>query len=80
VRSLIHETALLAPEDLDRLSFLRAVREHHRKLPVKAAISTLVERKPHPCNSARDSTAASSSSAGWINPADSGQVNRPSRS
>ena len=39
VRSLIHEAALLAREDPDRLSFLHAVRVLRRKLPAKAAIS-----------------------------------------
>ena len=39
VRSLIHEAALLAREDPDRLSFLHAVRVIRRKLPAKAAIS-----------------------------------------
>ena len=37
VRSLMHEAALKADEDPDRLSFLHAVRVLRRKLPVYAA-------------------------------------------
>jgi hypothetical protein len=38
VRSLIHEAALKAERDPDRLSFLHAVRVVRRKLPLYAAI------------------------------------------
>ena len=38
IRSLIHEAALKADEDPDRLSFLHAVRVIRRKLPVAVAI------------------------------------------
>jgi len=37
VRGLMHEAALRADEDLDRLSFLHAVRVVRRKLPLFAA-------------------------------------------
>ena len=37
VRGLMHEAALRAEEDPDRLSFLQAVRVVHRKLPLLAA-------------------------------------------
>ena len=38
IRSLIHEAALKAGEDPDRLPFLHAVRVVRRKLPVAVAI------------------------------------------
>ena len=38
IRSLIHEAALKADEDPDRLSFLHAVRVVRRKLPAAIAI------------------------------------------
>ena len=38
IRSLIHEAALKADEDPDRLSFLHAVRVLRRKLPAAMAI------------------------------------------
>ena len=46
IRGLIHEAALKADEDPDRLSFLHAVRVVRRKLPAFTAIS------PTPANSA----------------------------
>src|SRR5512147_1521680 len=39
IRSLIHEAALKADEDPDRLSFLHAIRVVRRKLPAAGAIS-----------------------------------------
>ena len=39
VRGLMHEAALRADEDPDRLSFLHAVRVVRRKLPLFAALS-----------------------------------------
>ena len=39
IRKLIHEAALKAGEDPDRLSFLHAVRVIRRKLPAAVAIS-----------------------------------------
>jgi hypothetical protein len=39
VRGLMHEATLRADEDLDRLSFLHAVRVVRRKLPLFAALS-----------------------------------------
>ena len=38
IRSLIHEAALKADEDPDRLSFVHAVRVVRRKLPAAIAI------------------------------------------
>lgn len=38
IRGLMHEAALMANEDPDRLSFLHAVRVVRRKLPVYNAI------------------------------------------
>jgi hypothetical protein len=38
IRGLMHEAALKAKEDPDRLSFLHAVRVVRRKLPVFSAI------------------------------------------
>lgn len=38
IRSLIHEAALKADEDPDRLSFLHAVRVVRRKLPATGAV------------------------------------------
>ena len=46
VRGLMHEAALRADEDPDRLSFLHAVRVVRRKLPVFAALSPSGETRP----------------------------------
>jgi len=46
VRGLMHEAALRADEDPDRLSFLHAVRVVRRKLPLFAAFSS--SEKAHP--------------------------------
>jgi hypothetical protein len=46
VRGLMHEAALRAGEDPDRLSFLHAVRVVRRKLPVFAALSPSGETRP----------------------------------
>src|SRR5919206_336250 len=46
VRGLMHEAALRADEDPDRLSFLHAVRVVRRKLPVVAALSPSGEARP----------------------------------
>jgi hypothetical protein len=46
VRGLMHEAALKAGEDPDRLSFLHAVRVVRRKLPVFAALSPSGEGRP----------------------------------
>ena len=43
IRGLIHEAALKADEDPDRLSFLHAVRVVRRKLPAFTAISPTAE-------------------------------------
>ena len=43
VRGLMHEAALHADEDPDRLSFLHAVRVVRRKLPLAGAISPSAE-------------------------------------
>ena len=39
VRGLMHEAALQADEDPDRLSFLHAIRAVRRKLPIFGAVS-----------------------------------------
>ena len=44
IRSLIHETALKADEDPDRLSFVHAVRVVRRKLPAAIAIAPSEEQ------------------------------------
>jgi transposase IS4-like protein/DDE family transposase len=46
VRGLMHEAALRADEDPDRLSFLHAVRVIRRKLPLFAALSPSDQRRP----------------------------------
>jgi hypothetical protein len=46
LRRLMHEAALRAGEDPDRLSFLHAVRVVRRKLPVFAALSPSGETRP----------------------------------
>jgi len=46
VRGLMHEAALRADEDPDRLSFLHAVRVVRRKLPLLAAFSPLSTGSP----------------------------------
>ena len=46
VRGLMHEAALRADEDPDRLSFLHAVRVVRRKLPVFAALPPSGETRP----------------------------------
>src|SRR5947209_8301324 len=46
VRGLMHEAALQADEDPDRLSFLHAVRVVRRKLPLYAAFSPSEARHP----------------------------------
>jgi hypothetical protein len=46
VRGLMHEAALRADEDPDRLSFLHAVRVVRRKLPVFAALPPSGEARP----------------------------------
>ena len=43
IRSLIHEAALKADEDPDRLSFLHAVRVVRRKLPAFGALPPSAE-------------------------------------
>jgi hypothetical protein len=45
VRGLMHETALKAGEDPDRLSFLHAVRVIRRKLPIFGAIPPSAENR-----------------------------------
>jgi hypothetical protein len=44
IRGLMHEAALKADEDPDRLSFLHAVRVVRRKLPLYAAIPPSAEK------------------------------------
>jgi IS4 transposase len=46
VRGLMHEAALRAGEDPDRLSFLHAVRVVRRKLPVFAALPPSGQARP----------------------------------
>ena len=46
VRGLMHEAALRADEDPDRLSFLHAVRVVRRKLPLFAALSPSGQASP----------------------------------
>ena len=46
VRGLMHEAALRADEDPDRLSFLHAVRVVRRKLPLVAALSPSGQARP----------------------------------
>jgi hypothetical protein len=46
VRGLMHEAALRADEDPDRLSFLHAVRVVRRKLPLFAALSPSGPTRP----------------------------------
>src|SRR3954454_9072089 len=46
VRGLMHEAALRADEDPDRLSFLHAVRVVRRKLPVFAALPPSTQARP----------------------------------
>jgi len=46
IRGLMHEAALKADEDPDRLSFLHAVRVVRRKLPFYAAIPPSAEKSP----------------------------------
>ena len=46
VRGLMHEAALRADEDPDRLSFLHAVRVVRRKLPLFAALSPSGQAPP----------------------------------
>jgi len=46
VRGLMHEAALRADEDPDRLSFLHAVRVVRRKLPVFAALPPSGQGRP----------------------------------
>jgi IS4 transposase len=46
VRGLMHEAALRADEDPDRLSFLHAVRVVRRKLPVFAALPPSGQARP----------------------------------
>ena len=49
VRGLMHEAALMAEEDPDRLSFLHAVRVVRRKLPQFAVIPPSGEKRiPYP--------------------------------
>ena len=46
VRGLMHEAALRADEDPDRLSFLHAVRVVRRKLPLFTALPPSTEARP----------------------------------
>jgi hypothetical protein len=46
IRGLMHEAALRAGEDPDRLSFLHAVRVVRRKLPVFAALPPSGQDRP----------------------------------
>lgn len=46
IRSLIHEAALKADEDSDRLSFVHAVRVVRRKLPAAVAVPPLGAKRP----------------------------------
>jgi hypothetical protein len=46
VRGLMHEAALRADEDPDRLSFLHAVRVVRRKLPLFAALPPSGQARP----------------------------------
>ena len=46
VRGLMHEAALRADEDPDRLSFLHAVRVVRRKLPLFAALPPSAQARP----------------------------------
>jgi hypothetical protein len=54
VRGLMHEAALRADEDPDRLSFLHAVRVVRRKLPVFAALSPSGQARPARGGAGRD--------------------------
>jgi IS4 transposase len=54
VRGLMHEAALRAGEDPDRLSFLHAVRVVRRKLPVFAALSPSGQARPARGGAGRD--------------------------
>ena len=70
IRGLMHEAALKAGEDPDRLSFLHAVRVVRRKLPRFAAIPPSAEGAPFttPC-STKSSRSASSPVATDVIPA-----------
>jgi hypothetical protein len=48
IRALMHEAALRADEDPDRLSFLHSVRVVQRRLPRHAAISPSAQKSPAP--------------------------------
>src|SRR5437763_4516983 len=54
VRGLMHEAALRADEDPDRLSFLHAVRVVRRKLPLFAALPPLGQARPARGGAGRD--------------------------
>jgi len=54
VRGLMHEAALKADEDPDRLSFSHAVRVVRRKLPMFAALSPSGQMRPAPSGAGRD--------------------------
>jgi hypothetical protein len=54
VRGLMHEAALQANEDPDRLSFLHAVRAIRRQLPRFAALSPSAPCRPAPPGAGRD--------------------------
>ena len=45
IRSLIHEAALKAEEDPDKLSFIHAVRVIRRNLPAAVAVPPLAQRR-----------------------------------
>jgi hypothetical protein len=54
VRGLMHEAALQAKEDPDRLSFLHAVRVVRRKVPVFSAIPPSAEESVSQRRAGRD--------------------------
>jgi hypothetical protein len=54
IRGLMHEAALQAQEDPDRLSFLHAVRVVRRKIPVFSAIPPSAEESVSPRRAGRD--------------------------
>ena len=54
VRGLMHEAALRADEDPDRLSFLHAVRVVRRKLPLFAALPPSGQARPARGGAGRD--------------------------
>jgi hypothetical protein len=64
VRGLMHEAALRAGEDPDRLSFLHAVRVIRRKLPLFAALPPSGQARPARGGAGRDPGGAGGEQSG----------------